>query len=67
MNSRGEHGFAPATFLEPLDAVHGQEEEEWREVDDDDREFQLFTCISNFLVSKNIVETSDQQISLLEF
>ncbi|XP_068747551.1 uncharacterized protein [Montipora capricornis] len=37
VNSRGEHGFAPATFLEPLDAVHGQEEEEWREVDDDDR------------------------------
>lgn len=36
-NSRGDHGFAPATFLEPFDAGHQPEEEEWREVDDDDR------------------------------
>jgi len=35
-NSRGDHGFAPATFLEPIDTVHGQEEEEWRDIDDDD-------------------------------
>ena len=35
-NSRGDHGFAPATFLEPIDTVHGQEEEEWRDTDDDD-------------------------------
>lgn len=37
-NSRGEHGFAPATFLEPIDAA-GQrsEEEEWRDIEDDDR------------------------------
>lgn len=36
-NSRGEHGFAPATFLEPTDAGHHSEEEEWRDVEDDDR------------------------------
>lgn len=35
-NSRGDHGFAPATFLEPIDTVHGQEEEEWRDIDDDE-------------------------------
>lgn len=36
-NSRGEHGFAPATFLEPVDVGQRSEEEEWREVEDDDR------------------------------
>lgn len=36
-NSRGEHGFAPATFLEPVDLGQRSEEEEWREVEDDDR------------------------------
>lgn len=36
-NSRGDHGFAPATFLEPIDAGQRSEEEEWREVEDDDR------------------------------
>lgn len=35
-NSRGDHGFAPATFLEPIDTVRGREEEEWRDIDDDD-------------------------------
>ncbi|CAH3157894.1 unnamed protein product [Porites lobata] len=36
-NSRGDHGFAPATFLEPMDTHHRLEEEEWREVEEDDR------------------------------
>ena len=36
-NSRGDHGFAPATFLEPMDTYHRLEEEEWREVEEDDR------------------------------
>lgn len=36
-NSRGDHGFAPATFLEPMDATHRSEEEEWREVEEEDR------------------------------
>ena len=38
-NSRGEHGFAPATFLEPVDLGQRSEEEEWREVEEDDRKF----------------------------
>lgn len=41
-NSRGDHGFAPATFLEPIDTVHRIEEEEWRDVEDDDRKLHIF-------------------------
>ena len=41
-NSRGDHGFAPATFLEPIDAGHRIEEEEWRDVEDDDRKLHVF-------------------------
>lgn len=44
-NSRGEHGFAPATFLEPVDLGQRSEEEEWREVEDDDRKF-LSACVA---------------------
>ena len=40
-NSRGDHGFAPATFLEPIDAGHVVEEEEWRDVEDDDRKLHI--------------------------
>ncbi|PFX31728.1 SH3 and PX domain-containing protein 2B [Stylophora pistillata] len=36
-NSRGEHGFAPATFLEPVDSRQRTEEEEWRDVEEDER------------------------------
>lgn len=36
-NARGEHGFAPATFLEPVDSGRRTEEEEWRDIEEDER------------------------------
>lgn len=54
-NSRGDHGFAPATFLEPFDAGHQPEEEEWREVDDDDRKFLIPCCTCKHIAKSNFV------------
>ncbi|XP_048582607.1 SH3 and PX domain-containing protein 2A [Nematostella vectensis] len=58
-NDRGQHGFAPATFLDPLDPTRACEAEEWVDYDGDTRlwrSIEAYTAQSEDEVSYGIGE-----------